>query len=189
MNNKIFYCDTETTGLDPKKNDIIQLAYIIEINREVKEEGEFRLQPMNYATIEKGALEVNKITVEDLKKYPQPQLVHGQIVNLLDKYIDKYNKMDKFIVAGYNVKFDMEMFREFFFKNNHKYFGSYFNYYTMLDPIACLSLLEYKGLIKLDNHKLVDVCKYFDIKIDAHDALSDIKATRELIHKLMGYLK
>ena len=49
--------------------------------------------------------------------------------------------------------------------------------------------LEYKKLIILESHKLVDVCKYFDIKIDAHDALSDIKATRELIYKLMKFLK
>ena len=186
--NKIFYFDTETTGLDPRKHDIIQLAYIVEINGEVKEEGEFRLQPMDYDTIEKGALEVNKTTIEQLKTYPQPKLVHGQIVNLLDKYVDKYNKQDKFLPAGFSVKFDMDMFRAFFFKNNHKYFGSYFGYY-MLDPVPFLMFWEYKGLIKLDSYKLVDVCKYFDIKIDAHDALSDIKATRELIHKLMIYLK
>lgn len=186
--NKIFYFDVETTGLDPKRNDIIQLAYIVEINGEIKEEGEFRLQPMNYATIEKGALEVNKITIEQLKTYPQPQAVHGQIVNLLDKYVDKYNKKDKFLPAGYNVKFDMDMFRTFFFKNNHKYFGSYFGYH-MLDPVPFLMFLEYKGLIKLESYKLVDVCKYFGIELDAHNALSDIKATRKLIHKLMGYLK
>ena len=188
MNNKIFYFDTETTGLDPQKNDIIQLAYIVEIDGEVKEEGEFKLQPINYDTVEKGALEVNKITIEQLKTYPQPQLVHGQIVNLLDKYVDKYNKMDKFLPAGYNVKFDMDMFRQFFFKNNHKYFGSYFGYH-MLDPVTFLMFLELKGLIKLDSYKLVDVCKYFGIELDAHDALSDIKATRELVHKLMEFLK
>ena len=188
MNNKIFYFDVETTGLDPQKNDIIQLAYVVEINGEIKEEGEFKLQPMNYATIEKGALEVNKITIEQLKTYSQPWLVHVQIMKLLDKYIDKYNKQDKFIPAGYNVKFDLDMFREFFKKNNHKYFGSYFGYYV-LDPIPFLMVLEYKGLIKLESHKLVDICKYFGIEIQAHDALSDIKATRELIYKLMEYLK
>lgn len=185
--NKIFYFDVETTGLDPRRNDIIQLAYIVEINGEVKEEGEFKLQPMNYDTIEKGALEVNKTTIEQLKTYLQPWLGHVQIVKLLDKYIDKYKKQDKFLPAGYKVKFDMDMFRAFFFKNNHKYFGSYFGYH-MLDPVPFLMFLEYKGLIKLDSYKLVDVCKYFGIEIQAHDALSDIRATRELIHKLMEYL-
>lgn len=185
---KIFYFDVETTGLDPQKNDIIQLGYIVEINGQVKKEGEFKLQPINYATINKAALEVNKTTIEDLKTYPQPQLVHRQIVSLLDKYVDKYNKNDKFIVAGYNVDFDLGMFEEFFKKNNHKYFWSYFDYHK-LDPITFIFMLEYKGLIKLESHKLVNVCKYFGIEINAHDALSDIKATRALIYKLMEYLK
>ena len=186
--NKIFYFDTETTGLDPKRHDIIQLAYIVEIDGKIVDENSFRLQPSNYDTIEKAALEVNKTTIEQLKGYPESQLVHGQIVNLLDKYVDKYDKMDKFLPAGYRINFDMDMFREFFKKNNHKYFGSYFGYH-MLDPIPFLFFLELKGLIKLESHKLVDVCKHFGIELDAHDALSDIKATRQLIYKLMEYLK
>ena len=147
-----------------------------------------KIRPFNFENIEKGALEVNKKTIEEIKKYPEPQTMHKSIVARLDEYVDKYNKKDKFIPAGYSVKFDMDIFREFFKKNNHKYFGSYFGYH-MLDPVPFLMFLEYKKLIKLDSYKLVDVCKYFNIKIEAHDALSDIKATRELIHKLMTYLK
>ena len=185
---KIFWFDVETTGLDPKRHDIIQLAYIVEIDGKIVDENSFKLQPFDFDTIEKGALEINKTTIEDLKSYQKPQIMHQAILSVLDKHVDKYNKMDKFLPAGYNVKFDMDMFRAFFFKNNHKYFGSYFGYH-MLDPVPFLFFLELKGLIKLESHKLVDVCKYFDIKIDAHDALSDIKATRELIYKLMEYLK
>ena len=49
------------------------------------------------------------------------------------------------------------------------------------------TLFPYTTLFR--SHKLVDVCKHFGIELDAHDALSDIKATRQLIYKLMEYLK
>ena len=37
MDKKVFWFDVETTGLDSKIHDIIQLACIIEINGEIKE--------------------------------------------------------------------------------------------------------------------------------------------------------
>ena len=188
LSEKLFYLDTETTGLIVPKHDIVQLGYIIEIHNEVVEEGEFLVQPFNYGNIAQSALDVNKRTIEEIKTFPEPRIVHPQILALLDKYVDKYNKLDKFIIAGYKVDFDLGMFEAFFKKNNHKYFWSYFDYHK-LDPITFLFMLEYKGVIKLESHKLIDVCKYFGIEIKAHDALSDIRATRELIYKLMEYIK
>lgn len=188
LSEKVFYLDTETTGLIVPKHDIIQLAYIVEINHKVEEEGEFLVQPFSYNNIEQGALDINKRTIEEIKTFPEPRIVHPQILTLLDKYVDKYNKQDKFIPAGYQVDFDIRMFNNFFKKSNHKYFWSYFDYHK-LDPITFIFMLEYKGLIKLESHHLVDVCKYFGIEINAHDALSDIQATRKLIYKLMEYLK
>jgi DNA polymerase III epsilon subunit-like protein len=41
----------------------------------------------------------------------------------------------------------------------------------------------------LYGHKLVDVCRHFGISIDAHDALSDIRATRDLVQVLKNGLK
>lgn len=185
---KLFWFDVESTGLDPKINDIIQLAYIIEIDNKIEVEGEFKVQPFDYTTIEKSALEVNNTTIEQLKTYTKPLVIHQKIISLLDSFIDKYNREDKFIPAGYNVKFDMGMLENFFEKANHKFFGSYFFRHS-LDPMHFLSFLEYKGLIELENFKLGTVCKHFGIDLESHDALSDIKATRELTLRLMDYLK
>lgn len=185
---KVFYFDVETTGLDAKKQDIIQLAYLIEIDDKVIEEGNYELQPFNYATIEPKALEISKRTVEDLKTYSQPKEIYFKLIKTLDKYVDKYNKKDKFIPAGYNVNFDLQFLREFWFKNNNKYFGAYFDYH-ILDPITTLYLLAYKGLIKVKDYHLKTICEYFKIPIEAHDALSDIKATREVIRKVMEHIQ
>lgn len=185
---KIFFFDVETTGLDPKKQDIIQLAYIIEINGEIKEQGSFRCQPFNYDTIEKSALGVNKITVEELKTFKTPQQAYRELKNVLLKYVDPYNKKDKFSPAGYNVRFDVDFLKEFFFKNGDKYYGALFDYHV-LDVFTLAYVLEFKGHLNLDSFKLINVAKSFDIDFVAHDALADIETTREVFYKMLEYVK
>ena len=186
--NKILYIDTETTSLDTVKGDIIQLAFIIEIDKVVKEQHNFFMQPFNYNTIEQSALDVNRMTVAKLKTFESPRAVYFKLTKVFDKYIDKYNKKDKFSPAGYNVSFDRGFLNQFFLKNGNKFFGSYVDYH-LLDPASLLALLEYKGLISLESYKLENVCEYFGIPIKSHDAMEDINATRKLIQKLMTYLK
>jgi len=186
---KVFYFDTETTGLDSHQNDIIQLAYLVEIDGEVKEKGNLFMQPFRYDTISQEALAINKRTIEEIKKFPEPRVIYVQIKSLLSKYVDRYNKSDKFIPAGYNVRFDIDFLQQFFIKNGDKYFGAFFDYH-FIDPMPIINCLNYKGSMKLQNAKLITACEFLGIKIEAHDALSDIEATRECLKKLINdYLK
>ena len=45
------------------------------------------------------------------------------------------------------------------------------------------------GKIQTDNVKLETLCNNYGIKINAHDALSDIRATRELVKRMMEEIK
>lgn len=185
---KVFFFDTETTGLDPIKNDIIQIAYIIEIDGKVVEEGNMELQPFDYTTIDPKVIEMSFRTVANLKQYQPPKDAYLKLGKVLAKYVDKFDKKDKFIPAGYHVQFDLQFLREFWFKNNDKYFGSYFDYH-ILDPITSLYLMAHKNLIKVPDFHLETICTYFKIPINAHDAFSDIKATREVIKKVLEHIK
>jgi len=185
---KIFWMDTETTGLNAVKNDIIQLAYIIDIDGEIKLEKSIKFQPFNYATIETSALDVNHTTIEDLKSYQFPKQAFNILLNDLSKFINKFDKKDKFIIGGYNVNFDMNFLQNYFKKNNDKWFGCWFNYYK-IDPLQLLYILDYKDIIKLPNYKLTSIAEYLNIELDAHDALNDIRVTREVFYKLIKYVK
>ena len=185
---KIFHFDAETTGLDPVRNDIIQLAYLIEIDGIEKEEGNIFMQPFDYSNISPQALEINNTTIEQLKGYQAPIDVYRNLCKTLSKYVDKYDRTDKFQPAGYNVGFDCDFLKEWFVKNGDVYYGSWFNW-KQIDPLKVLYFMDGMGLLSLPDYKLQTVCEYFDIHIKAHDAISDIKATKKLIIILSNLIK
>ncbi len=180
---KILYLDTETTGLT-ENSAIVQLSGIVEIDGEEKEQFNFYIAPHEKAWISDEALKVQNRTLEEVLKFENPQVVFQKFLNILDKYIDKYNKDDKFIIAGYNVDFDIKMVNSYFKRNNNNYFFSYVG--LKLDPLYLLAYLNLKNKVELkQKNKLEDWCEHFGIELDAHDSLEDIIATKKLIKKML----
>ena len=183
---KALWFDVETTGLNPKRNDIIQLACMVEIEGNIVETWESKIKPCDTTTIDHRALEVNKLRVEDVLKYPEPKSVLKEFQKVLSKYVDKFNRGDKFAPAGYNVQFDINFLSSFFEKCGDNYYGSYFNYKS-IDPLRIVHIMDYERQIDLPNYKLATVCRHYNIPIEgAHEALADIRATRELFKMLRG---
>lgn len=181
---KIWWFDVETTGLDPYRNDIISLACIIDIDGQIKEEFNLYMQPFNWTNIESSALKINGITKEQLKTFMSPNEAHLKLKSYLQKYVDPYNRNDKFQAGGYNNDFDVKFMSNFFKKCGDKYFGSWIDYHRF-DPQVIMQFLHLKGDIKLPDYKLKTIANYFGIDIKAHDAMSDIKTTREIVYKLL----
>lgn len=180
---KILYFDVETTGLDPKKNAVFQISGMIEIGGKVQEEFNFFCQPPEGTEISSKALEVTGKTYDDLAGYPVSTVAHTMLTFTMSRYIDKYDNKDKFYPCAYNGQFDLEFLNQFFIQHKDNYFGSWQNW-QLIDPLPMIRMLSYSGVISLPDHKLGTVAKYFGIKIDAHDAMSDIRATRELVQLL-----
>lgn len=191
MMNKIIFIDTETGGVNAEKSALIQLSGIIEVDGTEKEKFNFYIKPFENSEVNEKALEVQGRTLEELgtEKYIDESIIYKKFLEILDKYIDKYDKNDKFIVAGYNVKFDIDILKALFERNNNKFLFSYFNS-SMLDPLYSVRLLQVAGMLPvLENNKLETWCKYFNIELKAHDSLQDITATKKLIEKLVELIK
>ena len=189
--NKIIFIDTETGGVNAEKSALIQLSGIIEVDGTEKEKFNFYIKPFENSEVNEKAIEVQGRTFEELRtdKYIDESIIYKKFLEILDKYIDKYDKNDKFIVAGYNVKFDIDILKAFFERNNNKFLFSYFNS-SMLDPLYSVRLLQIAGILPiLENNKLETWCKYFNIELKAHDSLQDITATKKLIEKLIELIK
>jgi len=184
---KNIYLDTETCGLDVKRHAIIQLSGLIEIDGEVVEEFDYKIKPFPGALISKSSMAINGYTIEDLKSFTDHEIVYKDFVGMLAKYVDKYNREDKFHLIGYNCKFDEEFLREFFVMNSDEYFSSWF-WWPSLDVAVMAAILTKEVRHKFENYKLETVAKHFGIQFEgsAHNSLADVKATRDLYKVLSG---
>jgi DNA polymerase III epsilon subunit-like protein len=188
MGSKILWIDTETTGLSDWKNGIIQISGFIEIDGEEQESFNFRVRPFPQDEVHSKALEVNGIKRGDLAKFPAPQVVYRKLIDMLDKYIDKFDPADKFELAGYNIGFDKRFLASFFKKNGDNYFHSYVDYH-LLDVMSAVQIWRREFNPKIPNIKLATVCEYFGIDANFHDAMDDIRATKEVYVKVMNALR
>ena len=172
---KILYIDTETGGVDFQKSALIQLSGIVEIDGIEQERFNFYVKPFVNSEITEEALQVQGRTFEELET---------------DKYVDKYDKTDKFLVAGFNVNFDINMIKALFLRNHNSFLYSYIESASfVLDPMQIVTFLqEAQVLPKLENNKLGTLCEYFNIKFETHDSMEDIIATKALIKVLLEKL-
>ena len=103
-----------------------------------------------------------------------------ELMKKLVKYVNVNDKNDCFVIAGYNTAFDIGFIKEWF-----KEMGLLDSYkdlfhYKSLDVFSIVFALRHIGLNSAENDKLETMCNYFGIEIDAHNALSDIEATKKL---------
>ena len=183
---KLVFFDLETTGTNPGKNGIHQISGMVEIDGVEKEHFNFNVQPNPKAVIEEQALEVAGVTREQVMSYPAMSEVYKQFVAMLGKYVDKFNKRDKFFLVGYNnAAFDNQFLRGFFLQNGDNYFGSWF-WANSIDVMVLASHHLAERRHEMENFKLSTVAKFMGINVDdnsLHDADYDIYLTKE-IYKL-----
>lgn len=180
---KLLFFDLETTGVNPGKNGIHQISGKIVIDGVEKESFDFHVQPNPKAIIEDEALKVANVTREQVMAYPPMSQVYDEFVAMLGKYVDKYNKKDKFFLVGYNnASFDNPFLRGFFLQNGDKYFGSWF-WSNTIDVMVLASAYLATRRPEMENFKLSTVAKTLGIEVtdgDLHNAMYDIDLTKAI---------
>lgn len=184
---KFFFFDLETTGLDFDTCAIHQIAGEIVVDGKTVESFNLRLRPHDWALIDEEALEVAGVTREQIMEYPESQTVYRELLSMLAKYVDKYDKKDKFFLVGYNnAAFDNKFLRAFFERNNDKYFGSWF-WSNSIDVMVVVSLYMINIRADMENFKQSTVAKFLGIQVEEeklHDAMYDIYLCREILKRV-----
>ncbi len=181
---KLFYADTETTGLDPKEQEVFQFAFILVINGKVVEEHDLKIRPERWDKVSKEALEVTGKTIEELKTYPTKRDTFNKLKTILKKHVDPYNRNDKMIWIGQNGRFDTDFVRAWFAEMGDKYFGSWWDA-RPADLITLAVAARMRGIINPENFKQQTICESLGFQFKAHDALDDVRALRKAFTKLV----
>lgn len=165
------------------------MAMIIEIDGEIKEALDLDCKPFPNDVIMSSALEVIKKTEEELQAYQSPQTAHLALLNIMDKYVDRYDRTDKFWFIGYNSHFDDQFLRQWFSKCGDKYYGSWF-WWPPLDVAMFAADYLAPERATMPNFKLATVAGQLGIEVteeDLHDATTDVVLTRDIYrHLLIG---
>jgi DNA polymerase-3 subunit epsilon len=179
---KTFWIDLETTGLEAGRDYIVEIAALCDgktFHRYILPEH----KPVNYHEIEEFGVKWDFLEQNGINQYQ----AYIEFIFFLDSIVDKFNRNDKMIIAGKNVSFDVDFLRSWFMGNGNSFFGSYF-FNINIDISSVYACLLSKGKVSiLNNYKLETLCDYFSVEINAHSAISDIQATKE-IYDIMANL-
>lgn len=185
---KLLFFDLETTGTNPARHGIHQISGIVEIDGVEQERFDFKVRPNPKAEILDEALAVGGVTREEIDAYPPMEEVYCKLVALLSRYVNKYNKTDKFFLVGYNnASFDNQFLRGFFLQNGDNYFGSWF-WSNSVDVMVLASQYLLADRQLMPNFKLSTVAAQLGVVVSEdklHDALYDVDLTRDAYHKMI----
>ncbi len=187
MSKKALWIDVEITGLNSSEHGLTEVACLVEIDGIVIDSLSLKINTTSYKKdiiMTPKALELTNKSEDEIKNYPISQLQFKKFIEFIENYVDPKEKYDVFQPIGYNINFDMDFIKAWFKDNRHDNYSDYFSYKDV-DIFALVKVLKYLGYINTKNDKLSTLCEEFYITLDAHNALNDIEATKELYEVLI----
>ena len=157
--------DIETTGLDPKYDEIIEIGALKIRNNKIIDQFSFLIKPTS--PIDEFIAELTGITNEMVSDAPN-------IKEILPKFLEFIGDD---ILIGHNINFDINFVYDNLINNNYKKGLSN-------DFIDTLRLG--RGILKeLKHHRLKDLAEYYEIDTDgSHRSLKDCEITNEVFKEL-----
>lgn len=184
--NKLLFIDVETTGIDRNKSGVWQIGGLIECGKR-KEEFLFECDIFEQDDFDPTVTDITGITLEKLSSFSNPAQVHDQLIKIFDKYVDRYDKTDKFTTIAYGASFDQDMLERWFKNNDDDFLRSWtWHPWICMMSTAALMLKDERSSIK--SFKLSSIAEYLNIKVDenkTHNALYDAQIAREIYYKLI----
>lgn len=183
------FIDVETTGLDPTNHNIFQISCIItDAHLNVLETCDWSFRPYSLEHVQDAALIKTGVSMQDLEnRKVTSRQVYEQLIEMLQRHCDRFDKLDKMHFVAYNARFDCEFIRSFFEKHNDAYFGSWFwNPPVCVMQAAAWLTMRVRGA--LPNFKLETLCKCAELGWDeslAHDASYDNSQSVKLFKYLL----
>lgn len=186
---QIYVADTETTGLDHSKHEIIELSmYHVNLDRQRT----WYIKPMHPELAQADALRINGHKLEDIshktaegrEKYQEPSKA---IVDIENWMLEDMASPEEKILSGQNITFDETFFKSLWSKHNGMETYPFGNRPFLLDTRQVelfINLIEGKRLDYYNLGSLVE--KYGVKKLKAHSAEQDTIMTKDVLLKQLS---
>lgn len=163
MTPKLMFLNIKTTGLNSTEHGIFQLAGQIQRGNKTPKKFDYKFSPFDDNKIDKKALDLSKISRQEVFKLPDPNETIKQFRDLMNRYVDPYNSNDKFTVITYNSQFHYDFLSNWFYRLDDDYMNSWF-YYQWVDVnnLAAAYLMDKRDIFP--NLNLNNVAKALGIE-------------------------
>ncbi len=170
---KVCFSDFETTGLDPSKHEIIELAAIVvdPNSWQILRELELKVRPEHIGTADSRALDINGYDPDTWADAVSLEWAMSELEPLLCDAIP----------AGHNPRFDFGFLEAAWKRVGHRPRDMD---YHLLDTVALCMPLYLRGCIP--DLKLKTVCSYLGVGDPTHRAMADCRASLEIAKMLIG---
>jgi DNA polymerase III epsilon subunit-like protein len=173
--------DTETTGLDRKKHEIIEIAFISYIadadgNEYVLKKFEQKISPEAIHLASSKALEINGYTEDKWINSVNFKEIYPELKKMLSE--------SDFLI-GQNLIFDLNFIQTMCERNDLEALA----YPPYVDTKSMADELKWAGVLK--RSRMDYLCEHFKIQWtgDAHTALADCERTMKVFEKLQDEVK
>jgi len=168
---RLAFLDVETTGLDPTKHEIIEIAIIVEEGGEIKEIFETKIKPQNLERASPEALEINGYNKNPKAWDSAPNF--SEVGHLIAKTLKGC------VLVGHNVGFDEEFIKIMMTRNGMR---ERIPYHKIDTVTLVFEHLKPLGLQRVSLDSIRDFLGWS--KFGAHTAMKDVEDTRRLFHLL-----
>lgn len=189
---EVLFIDCETGGADGTAPQceyaLVQLSAIIEVDGKEVDCIDLKMKPYGKKVITPDALKIQGRTMEDIATFEESKDCFVRFKKFLARR--PASKQNRYIMAGYKADFDCGFISEWF-KDMSGGPYEYWNYmqFSPIDILSILRIMRHFKIIDIPDTKLATACKYFNIELDAHDSMSDIRATRQLTNIVANKIK
>lgn len=161
--------DCETTGLEAVSSEIIEIAALRVVQKEVKDIFNQLIKPKS--RISEEITRITGITNEIVEGYPS-----------LSEVAPKFMKfIEGSVLVMHNAEFDLSFLNQHIFLPRKK---------PLQNTVVCTLKASRYALPHLTSHKLVSLAQHFGIPVkNSHRALGDAETTYELWFKLIPLLR
>lgn len=185
----ILFLDVETTGTNPNKHSMIEVAARLDIDGKTIDKFTKKFFNATNTTIDLGALKVNNTKLNDLVKFPAEI---AEIANFVDWLLGLQSQVQgPIVVCGQNVQFDVNFIKATLAKYNVEGVEQIIGY-KHIDTYSIALALKEAGILKTDKTNLSAIAKALGVDVSQyklHTAEGDVDLVAAVYYAIILTLK